>query len=129
MCYCALQHHSEDCFLLSIPPPIKLYVGLSYLLLQPGVTTHGVMMAPQVLQQPKGRQHIAAYMLELMVLSLVKFTHQQQQTFSCTPALKKVSKPEQKCAGSITSVWSLAKKRLTQKLSRVQIKFNFIWNM
>jgi len=53
VCYCALQHHTGDSFPLPIPPNINRYVGLSYLLLWPGVTTHRVMMVPQLLQQPR----------------------------------------------------------------------------
>lgn len=69
--------------------------------------------------------HAAAYTLELMVLrplELWKFTHQQQQTLSCTPAVEKVSKAEQKCADSITSIWSFAKRRLTRRLSECKWK-------
>lgn len=123
---------------------IYLYVGLSYLLFRPRVITHCVTMVPQVLQQPRastsytlrGRQRVqprcclhagadgaeAPGIVEVCPLATANVCRAHL-------LLEKVSKPEQNQAGSITSIWPLAKNKLTQRLGRVPMKVNFSWNM
>lgn len=111
--------------------PTNLYVGLTYLLLWPGFTSHHDLNGTSSPTAAQGsnilctRKRAASTTILLpthwrwwcYATGTVEVAHCQQQMLS-TPAVEKPSKPERKHACSITSIWSLVMKRLIWRLEQ-----------